>query len=107
MSSFLSGVFKVIVAIVIIFGAYLVWMVFDTSAVKDFCADVHPGSQFSSLPELAKKHGVNTRFLSHGIPASDGPGFITFVPAASTYGEGVCAIRYNEGVVISAAISGM
>jgi hypothetical protein len=79
-------------------------MAFDTSKISAFCAEIQPGSEFSSLSALEEKHGVK---IIGSFPAPDGPGSIAYVVAASTYGEGRCNIRYNENIIISATISGM
>ena len=93
---------QIIAAIIVIFIIYGLWAWWENRQLKALCTEVHTGTLVSALPELAEKYGFSRRWVEHGIKAENGQDQITFIPASSTMGEVVCAIRYHDDVVISA-----
>lgn len=104
----LKLILKFIVAIAALFGLmfciYFGWAWWEMKQLKSFCSEVREGVPISSLPPLAEKYGFSPRWVKSGITETGKKNQITFVPAASTFGEIACAIRYDESGVISANI---
>jgi len=105
----LKLIFKFIVAIAALFGLmlciYMGWAWWEMKQLKSFCSEVREGVPISSLPPLAEKYGFSPRWVKSGIAETGKKNQIIFVPAASTFGEIACAIRYDESGVISANIN--
>lgn len=72
--------------------------------LNGLCNQIHEGISISALPSLVEQYGFNRRWVEHGIKEQDTENSIIFVPASSSMGEVVCAIRYNKTAVISAKI---
>lgn len=98
------GAVKTVAAVLCVFAAmfclYLGWSWWELRHLKQFCAEIPPGTPVSALPTIADKYSFSRRYVEKGI--RDGDGWVTFVPAASTFGEIACEIRFNGKQVTSA-----
>lgn len=92
------------VLLVWIFGGWLWW---DMRRVRAFCDEVKPGTLVASLPEIASRHGVDSKwFKSPGVYDEKAGDWFLPIPAPSTMGDMICAIHHDQTLVKSAATSG-
>jgi len=104
----LTGFLKAVTAVLLVFGliigSYLAWMFWEVHSLRSLCGDVRPGMAMTDLPKFVTQYGFNRRWGERGIQDGEGPWYILFVPASSTMGDVVCAIRYdNEKHVVTSA----
>ena len=87
---------QLVVALICVFSFYLGWMFWEGRQLKSLCAEANEGVAVSDLPALAEKYGFARHWVEHGIRDRNGPGWVTYVPSASTIGEFACGIHYND-----------
>lgn len=101
------GLTQVIGAIIIMFVAYFVWLRLELNSLEELCTDIQPGDRITALVGVVEEHGFNRKWVQHEhLKDPRGSGYILFIPAASTLGEITCTVRYNDEVVLSAAVEG-
>ncbi len=100
----MKGIAQIIFVFMVIFVIYLGFAWWEIRQLNFFCAEVRAGVDISTLSALAEKYGFNRRWVERGVHENDSEYWVMFVPAASSMGEMVCAIRYKETAVVSAKI---
>lgn len=101
---FIRCIIQIVLALAALFIIFVTWNWWEIRQIERFFGEIHKGTAFSSLPNLAEKYGFQRHWVEHGIEEQVGGSWITFVPASSTMGEVACAIRYDKSGVISASI---
>lgn len=84
---------------------YTVWYAWEMHNLEVFCSDVKSGTALTALPEMAEKHGISPRWLTHQGAFNKNDGLWSlYVPSSASVGANVCAIRHNKSEVVSATI---
>ena len=76
--------------------AYIAWAWWDVARLEGFCADIHPGTPFSSIATIAEKHRIGPRLIREGWADKNDRSLLLAVPASSTMGDTLCAIHYDR-----------
>lgn len=105
MRTALFALLKLFALLVALLFAYIGWIFWDVHQLRLFCDALPAATPVLHLPEIAQRHGINPRWVQRdGVYVEgDGVWFIA-VPAASTMGDTVCAIRHDKVQVLSAVL---
>jgi hypothetical protein len=97
-------ILKIALVVGLPIAVYAIWSWRDVASLEKFCADIRPGTEFSSLRTIAEVNGIDPRYIRTGIRDNQRNRLFLAVPARSTMGHTVCAIHYNQEkqIVISA-----
>jgi len=99
------GIIKVfaglIVLVLVLVAISAGWMRWEVGKLRTLCSDIRPGTPIDSIPQVLERHGFNRHWGERGVREKNGAGWVTFVPASSTMGDVVCAIRYDGKTVVS------
>ena len=101
---FAIGLGQVVAGIALLFAIYGGWALWETHTLETFCGTVHAGDSTSKLRTLLEDAGYGSDRVDRALKIPDPPGYVVFLPAASTFGEETCAIYFNHSEVTSAGI---
>ncbi len=107
MKKALKELFKNIVGIFVIFGAFGLWTWWEVRNVRGFCDEVKPGTLVITLSAIAEAHHLNARRVRSSIFDNEKKSWFMFLPAAPTFGDVTCEIEHNKTVVLSSRMSGV
>jgi hypothetical protein len=86
---------------------YVGWVIWDMSEVRSFCAEVHAGLTLDDLPEMARRHWIDPRWVRKaGYFDESTKTWNIKVPASSTMGDLICLVQYKQKTVVSARAVG-
>jgi hypothetical protein len=99
------GLLRVGALLVMLVFGYVGWAWFEGRQLHAYCDEVKPGMLIHELPALTEKHGFGRQWVICG--QAQGCGSTAFyVPATTSLGELVCAIRHDGQRVLIAQIGG-
>ncbi len=88
-----------VLCFVVFMAVYSGWVWWDLRQLRGFCGEVKVGTHVETLPALAQRHGINSRWINRHVKLENG--VATIVPAASTMGDVRCVIHHDEKTVLS------
>jgi hypothetical protein len=105
LTSLAKIILKALVCLALIFIAYLAYYWWNIAKLRAFCEELKPGTSVSELQRIGARHGINPSWL-RGDSVFDAASkqWRYYVPATSSVGANVCAIRHDKATVISAEI---
>jgi hypothetical protein len=105
MRAALFKLLKLLALLVLLLLAYTGWLAWDVQRLRGFCDALSTATPVVSLPERAQRHGIEPRWVQHeGLYIEDEGVWLLAVPAASTMGDTVCAVRHDKTRVLSAVL---
>ena len=97
------GFGKFLIAIVVIFGIYIVWMKWETHSLEKFCGTISIGLPISDLKKMLDDSGYRSNKVDHALKISESD-YAIYIPAASTMGEQTCNIYFNKSEVTATRV---